>query len=194
MFKTRIPEGQSGDWKIERFSVSEQEASFSNLRATISGRGRAVPAGEYTKLMQNGQIIMSDTPAEVGDHLYFTHYAKGNILINGLGLGIVAELLFDKDEIKHITIIEISEDVITLVGQYLMDIGRDRLTIIQADALTWQPPKGVKYDFVWHDIWDNICADNLEEMKTLHRRYGRRTKWQGSWCRSLCEYYRDIGY
>ncbi len=194
-FRTRIPEGQSGDWKIQRFIVTEQAASLERLRAIFSSnRGRGVPEGTYTKLTRNGQVIMSDTPDEIRDHRFFVYRAKGKILVNGLGLGIVVELLLDKDEVDHITVIEISRDVIVLVGKYLKDVYGDRLTIIEADALTWKPPKGVKYNSVWHDIWDNICSDNLEEMKTLHRRYGRRADWQGSWCRDRCEYLRDMDY
>jgi hypothetical protein len=34
--------------------------------------------------------------------------------------------------------------------------------------------KGKRYDMVWHDIWDDICSDNLEGMAKLHRKYGDR--------------------
>ena len=63
-----------------------------------------------------------------------------------------------------------------------------RLEIIHADAFEWKPPKGVRYNCVWHDIWDYICTDNLPEMHKLHRKYGRRCDYQESWCRSVCEY------
>jgi hypothetical protein len=61
----------------------------------------------------------------------------------------------------------------------------DRVEIIQADAFSWKPPKNIRYGMVWHDIWPNICGDNYPEMKTLHRRYGRKADWQGSWCKGL---------
>ena len=66
----------------------------------------------------------------------------------------------------------------------------DRVNIICADAFEWRPPKGVRYNAVWHDIWDDICTDNLPEMTRLHRKYGRRADWQGSWCRELCKRYK----
>ena len=145
--------------------------------------------GTYTKLMRNKTIIMSDTPAEIIDHSYFVYKAKGNVLINGLGLGWVIEALFRKEEVENITVIEKSQDVINLVGKHYIDKCPENkiLTIIHADALIWKAPKGIKFDAVWHDIWDYICSDNLEDMKKLHRKYGKRTKWQGSWCRELCE-------
>jgi len=83
-----------------------------------------------------------------------------------------------------VTVVEKSKDVISLVAKHYL--GDHRVTIVNADAYLYKPPKGVKYDAVWHDIWDNICGDNLPEMTRLHRKYGKRADWQGSWCRSLC--------
>lgn len=91
----------------------------------------------------------------------------------------------NKPEIIHITVVEKSTDVIKLVGEhYLKDA---RVTIVHADAFEYTPPKNKQFNAVWHDIWDYICSDNLEEMKKLHRKYGRRTEYQESWCRSQCE-------
>jgi hypothetical protein len=88
------------------------------------------------------------------------------------------------DQVTHVTVIEKSPDVIKLVGPSFAD---PRVTIIEADAYTYQPPKGIRYNAVWHDIWDNICGDNTEGMGKLHRKYGRRTDWQDSWCKAECQ-------
>ena len=150
--------------------------------------------GEYKQLTRNGKVVMSNTQAEIRDHLFFIFRAKkgGNILINGLGLGVALSAILESKEVKTVTIIEKSEDVIKLVGPSFSH--DDRVKIICADAYIWKPPKGVKYDVVWHDIWDSICTDNLEEMKTLHRKYGRRCNWQGSWCRARVELLRERGW
>ena len=189
--KVDVPEGHQGDWKIEKFTVSEKDANFHNIRAGFSygGGGRIIEAGNYTKLMRKGSVIMSDTPSEIGDHLYFIHKATGNVLINGLGLGWVIEALFHKKDVETITVIEKSEDVINLAADHYKNKcpKNKKILIIHADAIEYKSKKGERYGAVWHDIWDNICADNLEEMKILHRKYGRRTDWQGSWCRAECE-------
>lgn len=127
---------------------------------------------------------MSNTPDEIRDFSHFTHIAKGSVLINGLGLGCVVKVLLDKPEITKITVIEKSEDVIKLVAPYFND---ERLTIIHADAFEYKPNKGELFNFVWHDIWDHICADNLPEMATLHRKYGKKSEWQDSWAKQLCQ-------
>lgn len=183
-----VPCGASGQYAVEEFAVTTEDAKFFNLRAAINGDRRTIIPGKYKSLKRNGKIIMSNTPSEMNDFRYFVYRASGDILINGLGLGVVLSQLLKKTEVKNIIAIEISQDIVSLIAPAF---SKDkRVSIINADALTWCPPKGMKFDFVWHDIWDDICSDNLPEMKTLHRKYGRKTKCQQSWCREKCEYAR----
>lgn len=184
-----VPDGKSGDWEVSTFTVTEDEIKIHNIRAMFQPGGRAMQAGTYKRLTRNGQIIMSNTPSEISDHVSFISKAqKGeSVLINGLGLGVALTEILKSDVVKDITVIEKSEDVISLSGHTFTKDAR--VTIIHADAFEWKPPKGKRYDAVWHDIWDNICADNLPEMTRLHRKYGRRTEWQGSWCKELCRRY-----
>lgn len=176
-----VPDGISGDWSVSTFVVEDDDLS---QRISMWKSGRGVPGGTYKRLMRNGTVVMSNTPDEIRDFMNFLHNAKGSILINGLGLGVTLKALLNKPEVTDITVIENSEDVIKLVASSYTD---PRLTIIHGDAFAWEPPKGKVYDAVWHDIWDNICSDNLPEMKKLHRKYGRRAKYQESWCRYQCE-------
>lgn len=168
-----VPDGISGNWKVETFEVKDRD--FSQMISMFK-TGRGVPSGTYKRLMRNGICIMSNTPDEISDFMQFVWIAKGCILINGLGLGVLLKALLNKPEVTEITVIEKSEDVIKLVAPtYLTD---SRVIIINADAFEYKPPKDKKYDAVWHDIWDNICADNLDEMKTLHRKYGRKAVYR----------------
>lgn len=177
--------GVSGAWSVSDFEVTQKDADFENMRAMFSFSSRHIRPGKYKRLMRGGVVVMSNTPAEIRDHLSFIWEAKrgGHILINGLGLGVCLKAILESAKVKSVTVIEKSEDVIRLVADtYTADL---RLSIIHADALTWKPPKRKRYSAVWHDIWNDICADNLSEMTTLHRRYGRRADWQGSWAREL---------
>jgi hypothetical protein len=165
--------------------VTEEELVIFNLRAAFHPGGRNLDPGTYTRLTRNGAVIMTDTPAEIRDHIWFVNRAWGHVLINGLGLGVCLQMVLEKPEVERVTVIEKSEDVIVLVAP---SFSKDnRVQIILADAFEYQPPKGVRYGAVWHDIWDTICGDNLPSMHRLHRKYGRRTEWQNSWCRELCE-------
>jgi spermidine synthase len=179
--KVTLPEAKSGPWSIERFKVDKPD-----LHSMIRGRG--VPVGEcYTRLMRGNTLVMSDTPAEMRDHYMAVRMAQGSCLINGLGIGMVLKAILKKPEVTDVTVVELSQDLIDIVAPHYQD---ERVTIICDDALEYKPPKGKQYGMVWHDIWDYICADNLKDMHKLHRKYGRRTDWQGSWCRSVCERHR----
>lgn len=192
--KSSVPAGKSGDYEIEDFSITKEEASFFN----INSHGRPVQPGKYKRLYRGkhnwGTVVMSDTQAEKRDHINFVEKAEGNILINGLGLGWVVEALFLKPKVKHATVIEISDDVIKLTGHYLKEKYGNKLTIIKADALEYKLKSGEKYDYVWHDIWDDICADNWDTMTQLHKKYAKRCKFQDSWVRDRIKHLRRINY
>ena len=184
--KSTVPPNEIGNWAIEKFEVSEEGASFHNLRCALHGSHREIETGTYTKLTRQStfkDVVMSDTPAEIRDHLNFMYRAEGDVLVNGLGLGLVIEGLMSNPNVKHVTVIEISSDVIQLVAGYLKSRYDGQLSIIHADALEWKSPKGKVYNCVWHDIWPNICGDYYDDMKRLHRKYARKTKYQNSWCR-----------
>ena len=188
--EVKVPDGKSGPWKIETFSISKDAAELANLRMAFKPGlgGRTIEAGTFKKLTRNGELVMSNAAGEISDHQYFIYKAKGSVLMNGLGLGVALSAILEKPEVEEVIIIEQSEDVIKLVAPSFQN--DSRVTIVHADAFEWKPPKGKRYDVVWHDIWNNICTDNLPEMHTLHRKYGKRCNWQGSWCREICEIYK----
>ena len=180
----RVPEGMCGEYRIEHFTVSQEQADRSRIRFW---RDEYVPAGDYTRLMRGSTVVMSDTPMEVRTNWWIMNKAQGHVLINGLGIGMVLRAVLARNDVLAVTVVEISEEVISLVAPTFQD--DPRLTIIHADALEYQPARGQQFDCVWHDIWDYITADNLPEMRRLHRKYGRRAKQQASWCREQCERY-----
>lgn len=178
----KVPDGVSGNWQVNTVTLEHNEIGE---LISMAKTGRGVPPGTYKQLLRGGRVIMSNTPNEIRDFMGFVRYASGSVLINGLGIGVVVQALLDKPSITDITIIEQSEDVINLVADtYRSD---PRVIIIHADAFNYKPPKEKRYNAVWHDIWDDICTDNLEEMKRLHRKYGRISNYQESWCRWQCE-------
>jgi hypothetical protein len=188
-YKVDVPEGTCGTWRIERFTVSKQESDFDCIRGMFSGR--YTRQGTYTRIVRGGCTIMSDTHDEIRDHKEAirigTNNGAGIFLINGLGIGMVADNILKRNPDIRVRVIEISSDVISLVAPHYKTKYGDRFEVVNADALAYMPPKGEWYGGVWHDIWDSICAGNLEQMKALHRRYGRRAAWQQSWCRTQCE-------
>lgn len=178
MIQVNLPDMTKGNVVIEHFEVKEQE----DFRGMM--RGRYVPGGMYCRLKINGHLVMTDTPAEMRDHSVAVMEAKGSCLINGLGIGMVLVNILLKKEVTDVTVVEINQDLIDLVAPHYND---SRVNVVCADAYEYKPPKNKRYGMVWHDIWNDICADNLEGMAKLHRKYGKRCDWQGSWAKYLCQ-------
>lgn len=175
-----LTDGVSGVWKLKKFTVNKYGAIFHNLRELLNGRNRFIASGEYWGLYRNGYIIMSNTPAEINDHLKFIRKASGKVLVGGLGLGMVIKYLLEKESVTKITVIEQSQDVIKLVGHaYAND---SRVEIVNANIFEYKPSD--QYDCAWFDIWDNISGEEYPEMKTLHRKFGHYVGWSDSWLRN----------
>lgn len=176
-----IPDALSNNWSVETYTVSQKDAD----RFNALHPGREIAPGDYKRLVYRGGIftetVMSNTPAEISDFLVWAEDVKGHILINGLGLGVLVTYLLAKPEVLSITVIEKSEDVLTLVRDYLPQ--DERLVIEKGDAFSWEPLPGERnyWDFIWHDIWPDICMDNLKEMYALLKKYQSRCEEQKCW-------------
>ena len=181
-----LPCRQVGDWRIERHVEDAHSASFGQLRAAINGHGRYTPAGEYIGLRRGRDLVMSNVPDELRDLWPLRLHADGHVLVAGLGLGCAVDVLLARQSVTHVTVIEVAPEVIELIGA---SFAGERVTILLGDIFTWKPPKGARYGAAWFDIWDSICGDNLPQMMTLHRRFGRWADWKGSWCRHECRRY-----
>lgn len=181
----------AGTVEIRKFSVDRPDVRIANP----SQMGRGVRPGNFTGLYRKGRLWMSDTHDEVRDTMLGVACAKpehGPWLVSGLGLGtLLAAAVIRK--IPHVAVIEIDAEVIAAVGDHWRDLA-DRvgmgLSIHHADALEWQPPKGVTYGWAFHDICQNIDEDNLASMKAIRRHYQRfMAAPQRQWCWSehLCK-------
>lgn len=189
--QVNLPAGQSGNWRVEHFTVTPDEASMDRMLAAVKGRRRHIKPGRYTRLMRHGTVVMSDTPDEMSDHRMAVFKAAGHCLVLGLGLGMVVAAMLEMPQVTRVTVVELSEDVIALTGPTLKARYGDRLEIIQGDALAWMPPKDVRYGVVWADIWDDITSENLPEMQLFNRRYAKRADWKGNWCEDECKAHRE---
>ncbi|RLA02505.1 MAG: hypothetical protein DRI97_03895 [Bacteroidetes bacterium] len=180
--KSTINEGASGKCEVIKFTVSKKDSDFFNMRQMFNGHNRTVNPGEYTKLIdkENMCLWMSDTPAELRDHYDMYHEAKGNVLINGLGLGVVVVACLLKEEVDLVVVNEINPDIIKLVAPQLFKqfSPKKSLIINEISAFDYHPKK-LRFDTIWHDIWANIDIINHPEYVKLMRRYGHWKKSGG---------------
>lgn len=193
-----LPEGKKGNAKIKHVRVGKEDAGWSGLRAIVTGNvGEVIREGGYVQLFVNGCLAMSDTQMEKRSNYGVVWNAKGNVLIAGLGVGMILLPILEMHEVKSVTVIEKSQDVIDLVEPHIRKAaGRSarKLTVLCADIFEWQPPKGETWDCIYFDIWSEICTDNLDDMAKLHRRFARRKNpggWMNSWMKSDLRYRRQ---
>lgn len=132
----------------------------------------------YIRLKMNGKgIMMSDTPMERNTNRDFIQKANGDVIVFGLGLGLVIIPLLKKENVKSILVVELYQDLIDLVEPILKKYDTEnKLSIIQGDCFEIHKsiPKEQKFDCVYGDIWIEICEDNYAEMKVLTRNWKNR--------------------
>ena len=193
---TVFPDGASlGKVSVQHVTPSAHDVAFASIRAMQHGRGVIHEGETICQILRNGNMWMSDTPDERRDHRsakWAAKYYGGHVLIGGLGLGMFPLFAALQETVTKVTVIEINPEVIEFVVPYLRAAieaqgqDPDKLEVIQADLMEWKPPRGKKYETLWFDIWLDLCTDNLPQMATLNRRYGRRTAgWRGNWGEEL---------
>ena len=200
-FQVDYPEDQEGRFRIERFDIPRLDEGRLDIMRR-EGLDRDPGYGSFTKLVEivpgageEGKdlkrVWMSDTRAEIMEHSpffnrlpVFDRVKPLRILVNGLGLGLVAKGALNIARISHIDVVEINPDVANLVRRHLPE---DKVTVHIDDSYTKTWPRGKRWDMAWHDIWPAIDDDNLPGMDKLLRRYKSRvTFWQGCWQRAGC--------
>lgn len=195
--RVTIPPKKAGRLELLRFTVPENDVAAAAYYGV-----RTPQAGEYTKLVEHipghekeGILWMSDTPAELVDHLPAARRIADpsckRVLINGLGLGCIAQLALSFDHVEHVDVVEQDLRVIKIVGRAMKAEYGDRFQVIHGDAYKMGWLLG-PWDVVWHDIWPHIDEDNLIGMHILHEMYRTRCPWQGSWALELCMMMQDV--
>ncbi len=189
-----IPAGALGLWHIKKLRLAR------DITAPKDGKMVLIPAGDYTQLWRwtnetvrnyledapitfPGELVMTDSPDELNTHLDFMLRARGRVLICGLGLGCVVRGCLANPNVAHVVCIERDPAVIKLVKPHLLD---DRLTILQADALSWVRNNigRQRFDCAWHDLWSDPDA-NEPHLAVNHSQLfvqcHRHVDFQGAW-------------
>jgi spermidine synthase len=163
--KKYLKEKTIGDYSIDFFEVNHK----TSFRAIIDG----ISEGKYVRLLYKNEVVMSDTNMEKRTNYDFVSKAHGDVLIGGLGIGMIVMAIQDKKEVKSITIIEKSKEVIDLVKPNLPF--NNKVKIIQEDIFSFKTKE--KYDCIYLDIWNWVNSSIYkEEMKPLKAKYRKYLK------------------
>lgn len=188
MRASRIPAPQEGGlWYIQR-------ASLSQWPLLVTFVGGLYAYGDYPELPPvttslcrwteatlhegQGECVMSDDPRELRKHLPIVLAAHGRVLVTGLGLGCVVRGLLARPQVQHVDVIEIDDDVLAMVAPSFA--GEPRVTLHHGDALTFPWPAGTRWDFAWHDVWNEHPNTQVIHARLL-KQYQSMAAQQGAW-------------
>lgn len=101
---------------------------------------------------------MSLTPHEIESQELGYQCAFGHVAIMGLGMGWIAANAALNPAVTAVTVIERDVDVIELFhgcGAYdsIPTAAREKINVINADAVEWRPDPEQPVDFLYADIW-----------------------------------------
>ena len=133
----------------DEIMVNDKYQEFSNI-------GFFKEKFSYLALCQGNNIWMSLNPNEIETMKPFIEKAHGNVLVLGLGMGYVPFMMANKDNVKHITIIEKDRNIISLFNRLLFPSfpHKEKITIIPDDAIRYHA-NNKKYDYIFADLWHN---------------------------------------
>ena len=169
-------------YTIDLITLTPEQVSQAKFRDRLDGNSWLSMGLEsdfpYVRLKKNGEgVMMSDTPMERNTNRSFIHKANGDVLIFGLGLGLIILPLLKKENVRSITVVELYQDLIDLVLPILKQHDVDgKLTVLQGDCFEIHNyiDKKTKFDCIYGDICISISTDNYEEMKTLTKNWKNR--------------------
>lgn len=177
---------QQPGWYIRHVTVSEKEAEQDRFIAILRGDWsyNGLEPGTYCVLSQRApqgaRHWMSDTWFERFTNRTVLRDARGDVLIAGLGIGMLPAALCASVRVRSVTVLELVPEVIALVAPH---IRHPKLNIVLADAFS-PPLHGRSFDYVYLDIWPQWGAGNWETMKPLlatYRRFQRRGGQTTAW-------------
>ncbi len=147
----------------------------------------------YPAIYQNNRLWMSITPNEINTMKQDINDSFGNVLVIGVGMLYFPYMISFKDNVKSITVIDISKEVIELAESVLLPQfkNRDKINLINADAFKFLDNLDKNYDFIYIDIWHDV-SDGLELYKSL-KKYEK--KYSNTifryWIKKTMDYYLD---
>jgi hypothetical protein len=161
-----------------------------SVASRLGDRFQPSPPGDYALLLVRNnsgepEMMMSDLAYERATSVEVVRRAHGDILIAGLGLGMILHPILRKVSVCRVTVIEKFQDVIDLILPTLPKT--DNLAVIAGDIFDWKPEPSSQYDIIWFDIWPDIGPKRVAEMTLLHRRFANYLNranpnhWMQSW-------------
>jgi len=174
--------GQTKDFELKKRKITKHDVEVMELRAIFNPQSNIIPPKIGTLMVLSRKsgnswrddCVMSDAEYEKITNREILNVARGNVLIAGLGIGMILIPLLKDKEIKKITVVEKEKDLIDLIFSKVKKHDKaNKLEIIHSDIFELDLPKEQKFDVIYFDIWDNVCGDNYQQMKDLKKKFSK---------------------
>ncbi len=179
-----IPNVKDGAWELRQESYKPYRGVICGDMEISEDLCEVPPLGFFEEefffpaVLEDGNEWMTLTPVDLDTCEEAINKARGKVITFGLGLGYFAYMTARKENVKSVTVIEKSGDVIALFKKHILPQFpfADKIRIINADAFEYaevQMPKE-KFDYAFVDTWRDASdgAPMYERMKALEHLSG----------------------
>jgi hypothetical protein len=150
------------------------------IKAASSGPIDIIDHGDYYSLYNNQEQWMSyqkNSDSEIKAQYSSYDLAFEDVLVSGLGFGILPLWLCDNPNVNSVTVIEISKDVIKLFKE--SNVVPNKLTIINDNMITYNTNK--KYNAILLDHYEKEDFDLiLKDIENICNRIDHDIFWAWS--------------
>jgi len=174
-----IPENRSGKFAIVHKTLKKGErVTMRSRRESLFGGGK----GAFTVLPYNVRIHYleegsnrwaSDHPQEVHSQLPLVKDFYGDVLVGGLGVGLILTPLKQNPKVKYVTVVEKSPDVIRLVWDSVSDHYSNVVEADLFDYLRECKRKGKTFDNGYFNIWcpngEDVLFTHIRPLRELSK-------------------------
>ena len=146
-------------------------------------------------LFENGKLVMTSTEFELLTNKPFLNNAFGDVLIFGLGLGLIVYPLLNDNIINSIKIVELSPNIISYIGNKIKENDiNNKVTIFSGDAYNYfnYMNENEKYDTIYFDFWLELNENNINEITTIKDLYSPFLKNEKSFIMSWCDDIKEL--
>jgi hypothetical protein len=169
-WKHVVPDpGDYGEFVVDRLSDEEMSELHHGeyFGAIVDYRRQFPDMPNITRVFErlddySLRLWMTDGPQEVSMMTGLTKGQRGDVLVTGLGLGIVQQLLLQRSTVTTVTTIESRPAVAALHEGAGWFTGCHELVIGDADAVARELADSGRYDGYVLDHWDTL-GDHLDE-------------------------------
>lgn len=184
---------QKGErFEIQKPKVGKDESVRKSIYYYLNSSGmydHLIEPGKYVQLYDRklDEVVMSNTPMEFYTNYDFISTARGDILVGGLGLGLLELSIQDRPEVNSITVVEYYPEIIEMILSQLNF--RSSVSVINEDILHFSTKK--KFDIAYFDIWNDVSMHNYSGMRDLRMKFSGSLKdsssWLGCWREEECK-------